>query len=321
MLPLSVFAAVVVLTPWSSWSARGYGVALLLVNAGLFVTRLRRVTWVGFGLLLGVLSTRILTAAEGHSTKMTCGGGSGRWLARVIDERDAAIWGARLVFALGHFRDPDTPAVVPALISAYQELAEHEGDLPSPVLPTYLGLERAGASDVLAVDSSAEKRGAFIFLHGLGGSFSLPCWQLANAVANVGFVTRCPSMGPRGDWWTPEGEAILRDTIQTLNAQGIHHIVLAGLSNGGIGAATLAPRLRGKVHGLVLISGAAAKGAPGVPVLVLQGAHDSMMSASAARGYATAYGGTYVELSGGHFALLLERQRATSALTSWLAKH
>lgn len=320
-LPLALFAIIVVLTPWSSWSARGYGLAILTMNVGLFVTRPRGLTRFGVALLFLVLGVRTLTAAAGSTITMTCAGAGGRWLGRVLDERDAAVWGARIVFASGHFRDPDAPAVIPALITAYQELAEQEGDVPSPVLPTYIGLERSGATDVLAFDSTEDRRGAFIFLHGFGGSFTLPCWQLAHEVAKVGFVTRCPSLGPRGDWWSSEGEAIVRDTIRALNAEGIHHIVLAGLSNGGVGAAKMAPRMRGKIHGLVLISGAALGGAPGVPVLVLQGARDAMMSAAGARSYSSAYGGTYVELKGGHFALLLERQQAMSALTSWLTKH
>ena len=39
-----------------------------------------------------------------------------------------------------------------------------------------------------------------------------------------------------------------------------------------------------------------------------------------AREYATAHGATYVELRGGHFALLLDREHAMSALTGWLAR-
>jgi pimeloyl-ACP methyl ester carboxylesterase len=269
--------------------------------------------------LFVVVVLRIVSAASGRSMKMTCANGDGRWLARPIDERDAAIWGARIAFATGHFRDPDTPAVVPALIGAYEELSAEEGDVPSPVVPTYLGLERPGRSDVLSYDAAADARGAFVFLHGFGGSFTLPCWQLARAVAKVGYVTRCPSLGPRGDWWSGEGEVIVRETIRALNMQGIQHIVLGGLSNGAVGAAKLAPKLKGALQGLVLISGAAPAPSPGVPILVLQGARDSMMPASLARSYALFHGGTYIELDGGHFALLLDREHATTALVSWLA--
>ena len=112
----------------------------------------------------------------------------------------------------------------------------------------------------------------------------------------------------------------MRDAIAALESEGMHHIVLAGLSNGGVGAARLAPKLRGTIDGLVLISGASPAASPGVPVLVLQGARDAMMPASVAQSYATAHGGSYVELNGGHFALLLEREKAMAALGGWLTK-
>jgi len=321
MVPLTLFAVVVIFAPWSSWAARGYGVALVAVNVGLFQRPPRRVAWIGSVLIFAVAGVRLVCAAHGESGTMTCGDGSGRWLTRLIDERDAAIWGARIVFAAGHFRDPDAPRVVPALIDGYKELSAIEGDLPSAVVPTYLGLERKGASDTLAFDNVPPKRGALIFLHGFGGNFTLPCWQIAHAVANAGFATRCPSIGPRGDWWSAEGEAIVRDTIRELHSLGINHIVLSGLSNGGAGAAQIAPKLRGAIHGLVLISGTAPAAAPGVPILVLQGNRDAMMSPAAARGYATGHSATYVELNAGHFALLLERERALGALTHWLERH
>ena len=44
------------------------------------------------------------------------------------------------------------------------------------------------------------------------------------------------------------------------------------------------------------------------------------MPPSIARAYADAHGATYVALRGGHFALLLERERATSAIAAWLAR-
>jgi hypothetical protein len=38
------------------------------------------------------------------------------------------------------------------------------------------------------------------------------------------------------------------------------------------------------------------------------------------RTHALVHDGTYVELNGGHFALLLDRDRATTALARWLAR-
>jgi hypothetical protein len=309
---LSLFASVVAVTPWSSWSARGYAIALIALHIGLLGARPRRAL-PGAAALLAVVVLRVAFASHGVSLTMTSGGGPPRMLARVLDERDVAVWGAR-------FRDPERPAVAPALIAGYQELRAYEGDVPSPVLPTYLGLEGQIATDVLAFDAAAEPmqgdhRATFV-----GGSFTLPCWQLARAVATVGFRTRCPALGPKGDWWSADGEAVLRAEVHALRGSGVSRVVLLGLSNGAVGAARLAPKMRGEIHALVLVSGATPAAAPGVPVLVLQGHVDAMMPAAVGRAYATAHGGTYVELEGGHFALLLQRERAMAELTSWLAK-
>jgi pimeloyl-ACP methyl ester carboxylesterase len=149
-----------------------------------------------------------------------------------------------------------------------------------------------------------------IFLHGFAGGFSLPCWQLAQAAAEVGMATVCPQLGWRGDWWSPNGRRIFEDSLARLRARGAKRIVLAGLSNGGVGASALAGRTRTKLDGLVLISGQG-RGAPsGVPTLVLYGRKD--------RHYPGARAARLVSLDGGHFAFLLERERAHAAIVKFL---
>jgi pimeloyl-ACP methyl ester carboxylesterase len=92
-----------------------------------------------------------------------------------------------------------------------------------------------------------------VFLHGFGGSFALPCWQLAKAALPMGYVTRCPATGPEGDWWEASGEAIVRDLIDELRREGYRKIVLVGLSNGAVGAARLAPKFRAQLAGVSVI--------------------------------------------------------------------
>src|SRR4051812_25114106 len=75
--------------------------------------------------------------------------GGHRYRRGTLHERAATNHVARCEPARSRARRADTPAVVPALIRSYEELAEHEGDLPSPVVPTYLSLERSEATDVL----------------------------------------------------------------------------------------------------------------------------------------------------------------------------
>ena len=68
-----------------------------------------------------------------------------------------------------------------------------------------------------------------------------------------------------------------------------------------------------------MISGASPDaGAPGVPVLAIQGVHDSQIPASVVHAYAGRVSGRYVSLDAGHFAMLVREKEAMAALTSFL---
>jgi pimeloyl-ACP methyl ester carboxylesterase len=99
-------------------------------------------------------------------------------------------------------------------------------------------------------------------------------------------------------------------------------IILAGLSNGGVGASRLAPELRGAIDGLILLSGAAPYAVgPGVPTLVIHGERDSMMPIEVARDYRAAHPGRvtdYVELTGTHFILLEQREEVREHIARFL---
>lgn len=314
----------------ASWSTVAYLAAGSIVAAGLLTASLpsrlekyRGVTRAGLVLLLLTFCIRACTASQGSRVAMTTPTGtSARWLARAVDEGDMAIAGARLLFATNRLRDPDSRAVPQALRKAYQRMRAAEGDTPSPVLPTYLNLQSPSDSDVIVVDGVNAPRGALIFLHGFGGSFTLPCWQLAQAAREAGIVTYCPSVGWRGDWWAEHGKRTLEQTLALVQKRGIDRVYLAGLSNGAVGAARLAPRMRSVFRGLILISGAPRSAdAPGMPVLVLQGRRDQMASADGARAYAARFDGNYVEFDAGHFAMLLREEQAMHAIAAWLKKH
>ncbi|MDB5215880.1 MAG: hypothetical protein JWO86_3807, partial [Myxococcaceae bacterium] len=150
-------------------------------------------------------------------------------------------------------------------------------------------------------------------------NFDLPCWQIARAVAPAGVVTACPSTRWVGDWWSPAGEATLRRTVEVLRARGVDRIVLAGLSNGGFGAAKLARRMEGTFAGLVLISGADPATPPaGIPTLVIHGKHDTMTSYESARLYAANAGAKFVTLDAGHFAMLVKGEEADRAIREFV---
>jgi pimeloyl-ACP methyl ester carboxylesterase len=217
-------------------------------------------------------------------------------------------------------KDPDVPELPDAMRDAYDQMAREEGDLPSPFAATYLGLQRPGASD--AIEFMRDGDAAVVFLHGSAGNFTMSCWLFARAASRAGMSTTCPSTTWVGDWWSHPGEKIVRESIASLRARGKKRIYLAGLSNGGIGASRLAPRLADeKIAGLVLVSGAAPDATSAhVPTLVVQGRGDTQVPATVCRAYATRANAKYVELDAGHFALLVEREKAQRAITEWLLR-
>jgi predicted alpha/beta hydrolase family esterase len=281
--------------------------------------RPRGVTRAGLALIALVALVRCFTASAGESMAMPeTGERSARIASRLVDESDVAVAGTRVLVASGILRD-DAAELPGAMRSAYAELRKEEGDLPSPVVTTYLGMQSPSGFDVLVVEPPANGSHdtAVIFLHGYAGNFDLPCWQIARA-ARV--LTACPSTRWIGDWWTRDGLATLERTIALVRARGAKHIVLAGLSNGGYGAARLAPRVRGKISGLVLISGADPDApSPGVPTLVIHGLADQMAPVAEGRGYAQKHGARFVGLNAGHFAMLVRKDDSDRAVHAFVA--
>lgn len=333
-----VFVLILVLTGPATWSGILYVLAMGAMVFGLATLprldqdgnpleapvgkrkRPRGITRAGFAVIGLVAFVRCFTAARGETMAMPdAHGDSARFAGRIVDESDVAVAGTRVLVASGMLRD-DAAELPTAMRSAYADMRKEEGDLPTPVIGTYLGLQRSSEFDVLMVEppKAASRDAAVIFLHGFAGNFDLPCWQIARA-AQV--LTACPSTRWIGDWWTSEGQATLERTIEMLHARGAKHIVLAGLSNGGYGASRLAPHLRGKITGLVLISGADPEaGAPGVPTLVIHGLDDNMAPVSDARGYAQKHGARFVGLHAGHFAMLVRKTENDHAVRAFVAE-
>jgi hypothetical protein len=279
------------------------------------------VTRAGGLVLLATLAVRLFVTERAPRIRLaTTDGGGSRLLTRVVEEGDLVVPGARLLSAAGALRDPDARAVPGALRGAYAELRAAAGDVGSPLLTTYAGLQSAARADLVVIEPGAPASGALIFLHGFAGNFTLECWLIAQAASAAGLVTLCPSTGWRGDWWSAEGEQILRRTVRLARERFPGRLFAAGLSNGGAGLARLAPRLRGTLDGIVLISGTSDAPAPGTPVLVVHGSRDAMSSPQHARAYADRVGGEYVSLEAGHFALLLRRQEGCRRVAAWLQR-
>lgn len=238
------------------------------------------------------------------------------------DESALALQGTQMLVAAGKIRDPDAPALSGALREAYRRMRSDEDDPASVLRPSRLAGATPARPDLVLYDVDApEDRAAVIFLHGYGGRFALPCWQVATAAAASRFATACPELSSEGDWGSPAGAARVRETVELLRGAGFRRFVLAGLSNGAVGASRLAPGMAGTFAGLVLISGVDPKaGPPGVPTLVLQGARDAMAGAGAARTYAARTHATYTEIDAGHFALVVRPAACEASLRAFFAR-
>ena len=234
----------------------------------------------------------------------TCAFASDR---RPSNEAGVALLGTRVLVSQGMLHDPDAPRVEAAMRAAYDRMRADEDDPSSPLIlaPAPLSTD---TQDLLVYQARGARSDlAVIFLHGYGGRFALPCWQVARVAAKLGATTACPDVGTDGAWWSPDGERIVRDATRALTSSGAKRVVLMGLSNGGIGATRLSTRMKGAFAGLVLFSGADPSiGASGVPTLVLHGRRDAMVSQQSSRVYARATGARFVDLPSGHFAMMLD---------------
>lgn len=319
MLVFVVPLAAIVLTGSPSPSGVAYVIGPLAIAIALTASRpwTKRVAVAGVALVVLMVTGRIATTPSAGDTRV---------IDRVIDERDVTVNAARAIRWTHVVRDPDVARLPEAMRDAYDEMHREEGALPSPLVPTMLGLQGAHhASDTLEFVSSSYDPGAkaareaVIFLHGSTGNYTLSCWLFARAAARAHMTTSCPSTRFAGDWWQGGGETIVRETVESLHKRGYTRIFLAGLSNGGFGASRLAPRTPGVFAGLILVSGAASD-APdaNIPTLVIQGRDDALVSTPSVHAYAMMTGSRYEELPGGHFALLVERNRASNIIATWL---
>lgn len=237
-----------------------------------------------------------------------------RVLDALVDEEDVSRAATTALPLTGFGKDPDVPKLAGAMKDGYARMRADAGDVGSPFVATYLGLESPDRFDTIAIGDDGSDT-VLVFLHGFAGSFTLPCWQVAESVRDLGVRTVCPATGMRGDWWSADGERTLRATLDAERARGARHFLLAGLSNGGIGASLLAPRMRGSFEALVCISGADPTApAAGVPTLVVQGTADSMVATASVESYASRAGARRATFSAGHFVLLVEHERVARAM-------
>ncbi len=313
----------------ASPSGWGYAVGFALVSVGLISPPRRRgLARAGLALMVLVALGRLVFARGTQVETLRLPDGGHRWVNRLVAEQDGTLLAGHVLVRSGRLPRSDARDFIPALESAFERMDAAEGELATPAVATYLGLQSPESFDALVIPpkGDATPRTAVVFLHGFAGNFAVYCWEMAQSVQAISALTVCPSVGPAGDWWSPRGERTLNATLEWLAGRGVRRVYLGGLSNGGVGASILAGRVshpRLELRGLVLVSGADSRApAPSVPTLMVQGRHDSMMPTRSMRAYAERLGrrGTYVELDSGHFAFLDRHAECERAISTWLVQ-
>jgi pimeloyl-ACP methyl ester carboxylesterase len=334
-LPVLVLVALALRLPITA-SGIGYLTGSVLVVAGLLLApwahRYSNVlTIAGVIVIILVAGLRLVLAWQDMAPSMsmtTLPPGNGtRWVNYLLDEQDSLIFGE----AIFHFIGGDSPRehenIAAALFADYSEMRATQRFFPSPLVSTYLNLQSPAHFDAVVIEAEVDDLPEFavIFLHGYMGNVTAQCWPIAQAVKMSGGITLCPSTGWRGDWWQPQGEAILQATLEYVRGRGIQRFYLGGFSNGGSGISRLASQLKNEagLKGLIFIDGihnGAAIRETGLPILIIQGAQDERMLAVQARQVAEEIGtsGTYVELAGDHFLIMKQPGLVQDAIAAWL---
>jgi pimeloyl-ACP methyl ester carboxylesterase len=266
-------------------------------------------------------SIRMIALPQGKDT---------HWINTLIDEQDSLIVGEALFHGIGGDSPDEHNGISSALHTDYSQIRATQGAFSSPFLSTYLNLQRSTHFDAILIESEINHPPEFalVFLHGYMGNVVAQCWEIAQAVNRFGAMAICPSTGWKGDWWQPQGQAILQSTFEYLRGQGIQKFYLGGFSNGGISIGRLASHLKNEkgLHGLILIDGfdnGMGIRELGLPILLLEGLQDERIPPAYARQVAAEIGelGTYVELNGDHFLIMKQPASVQNAITEWLKIH
>ncbi len=332
LVPVVMLIALVIMTPLTV-SGLLYVVGTLAVVVGIEsvswgFAKFRRALWLGLGLIIIVAVVRVFLLRGRNSISMiTLPGRTPLCLINCIfDEQDVSLVSTRVLSLIGWISADEQIGLMDAMYAGYHGMANEQPLTPSPFVRTYLKLEHPNAFDAVVIEPDTQQpiQMGIIFLHGFAGNFTMPCWLIAQTVRARQGLTVCPSVGWNGDWWSADGEATLRETIDYLHQRGVNRIYLAGLSNGAVGISELAYKLTSEAAGLILISGASvdAKNS-NLPVLVLAGHNDERMPADMLKAYANQMESkaTFIEIQGDHFMLAKNYAEIRDHINAWLQQH
>jgi len=310
-----------------------YLIAALFVVAGLiaapflpkYFLKILLVGVIGLSLniIIRIVGVKQNQTAEIQMVTLPAGKGP-RWIGSIIDEQDGLIFGEEVFHFIGGDSAREHDGLVSALEAAYLEIRS-QGSFSSPVINTYLNLQLPTAFDAVIIEPQEQAQFGVVFLHGYMGNVTAQCWEIAQAVKRLGGVTVCPSTEWTGQWWRPNGQAILRSTFEYLRQRGIQKLFLGGFSNGGFSLGRLAYELQNEegLNGIFFIDGfmnGAGIRDLDLPILIIEGKHDERVPPEIARQFAAEVGelGTYIEVESDHFLIMKQPQQVQNAITTWL---
>jgi predicted esterase len=318
-------------------------VALLFIALPASPPRLRRPLGVAAAIILLLdciyIAARLRPVAVSEPTVRFCEEGdcaaTPPLASLLVGEGETALAGLYLSSSLGLIRGVEMDALEQILRAGYGDLASSPRFAGLPNAPL-IQSDRGATRYLQWIPPGREKSPCLVFLHGFGGQLSLYMAALAGSELGSRFAIIAPFLDNTGRWWTPEGEAVVRDLVEHHLPSTVdrERVFLVGLSNGAVGATALAyspatatkGATRGLFRGAILLSGVGnvprGERAP-ADFLIITGAADPRFPIDAVRQGADAirHGGAKVELhviEGDHFVVLSRTGDVATKIAAWL---
>jgi dienelactone hydrolase len=272
---------------------------------------------IGAGLvpLLGFAAARVATVSPGKYAEDGRLGARPPWLASVIREEESARAGVVLVRVTGVLAPDEMPHIDAMIAERYRSV---DPDGVNAVLLTSSADRVRGIVDLPAGDGPFP---AVLFLHGYGGLLTAYIGALREEPRLAGYAIVAPALDVNGEWWTPEGLAVVGRALDTLPpAVDRSRVWLVGLSNGAVGAmAVAADDLGGRFRGIVALEGGGVRERVGevrVPVHLIAAREDPRFSLGYVEMVAEELGplGSLTVIPGDHLAFFTHRPAATAAV-------
>jgi predicted esterase len=252
-------------------------------------------------------------------------------LNNLSPEADLVYLASRTLPLLGGLSFKESRGLVPSIEKSYDVMFSEQGQFTSPLLSSLLSIPTFSSGEELSFcsDNCESQKGTpesvVIHLHGVGGNWSLLCWTVANAVAQSGHNTICPSLGPLGMWSSENGAKAVEQHISRLEAAGVKRIYLSGVSAGAVGVAEMAHRFGSRIDGLILLFGAHPDiDKTDVPTLFVYGNEDErfpprMMEWVGNLRLRKTGKIDIKPVDGGHFYIVKEREKLESIIHDWFS--